>query len=166
MANLVLRSMDRGKRLDLRQVRYRNRIGATLAVIVLDRMRGSGAAIGSRAWWVAFIPVFLIIAGLDVSSLITEDAITATGLTTVVAPGMTLPGLSCCVAAAAMAGFIFATAKTGIAHKQGQRGALQRRAQPHSDFIFGTLQPCSPLPPTEQSPARAQSAALHECFNE
>lgn len=83
--------------------------GPALAVIVLDRLRGTGATIGNRTWWITFLPVFVIVVCLDASSLITGDAISAGEFATAKAPGLTLAGMGWCMIAASMAGFILAT---------------------------------------------------------
>lgn len=83
--------------------------GPALAVIVLDRIRGTGAHIGTRQWWLAFVPVFLVVGSLDISSLLTGDAISAAEFATAQAPGLTPVGLVGAILAACVAGFIFAT---------------------------------------------------------
>lgn len=83
--------------------------GPALAVIVLDRLRGTGAVIGTRHWWLAFLPVFLIVGTLDISSLLTGDAITAAEFAKAQAQGITVIGLAGSLVAAVVAGFIFAT---------------------------------------------------------
>ncbi|MGA9421076.1 MAG: hypothetical protein WBW61_01870, partial [Rhodanobacteraceae bacterium] len=45
--------------------------GPALAAIVLDRVLGTGGKIGTGKWWAYFTIVFVVVALLDLSSLIT-----------------------------------------------------------------------------------------------
>jgi uncharacterized protein len=83
--------------------------GPALAVIILDHLRGTGAAIGNRRWVAAFFPVAFIVTCLDVSSLLTGDAISAAGMANAQATGLTMTGLTSALVAGAVAGFIFAS---------------------------------------------------------
>ena len=75
--------------------------GPALAVVVLDHLRGTGAMIGSRAWWSAFIPVSAIVGAIDVSSLVTGDAITTAEFAVAQPVGLSAAGFLATVAAAA-----------------------------------------------------------------
>lgn len=83
--------------------------GPALAVILMDRWRGTGATIGDRIWWLRFLPVFAIIAIIDVSILLTGDATTAAGFALAQPPGLSLKGIASALAAAAVAGLIVAS---------------------------------------------------------
>jgi uncharacterized protein len=83
--------------------------GPAWAVIILDRLRGTGAAIGSRRWLKAFLSVAFIVTCLDVSSLLTGDAISAAGMANAQATGPTIIGLISTPVAGAAAGFMFAS---------------------------------------------------------
>jgi membrane protease YdiL (CAAX protease family) len=83
--------------------------GPALAVIVLDRWRGTGASLGDRSWWLRFAPVFAIVATIDLSILLTGDATTAAAFAQARPPGLSPIGLVLALAAAAVAGFIVAS---------------------------------------------------------
>ena len=83
--------------------------GPALAAIALDRMRGTGASIGSRRWWTVFAAVSFVVACLDVSSLLTGDAITAGLLATSRPVGLSVVGVASTLVAATAAGFIAGT---------------------------------------------------------
>ena len=83
--------------------------GPALAAIILDRARGTAGEVGNRRWWTAFTVVFLIVGAIDISTLITGDGITAQAFSTAEAPGLTPVGVLSALAAAAIAGFIFAS---------------------------------------------------------
>lgn len=83
--------------------------GPALAVIIMDRWRGTGATLGNRIWWLRFLPVFVIVAIIDVSILLTGDATTAAGFAVAQAPGLSPTGIVSALAAATVAGFIVAS---------------------------------------------------------
>ncbi|NZA26190.1 CPBP family intramembrane metalloprotease [Luteimonas sp. SJ-92] len=82
--------------------------GPALAAIVMDRWRGTGATFGDRIWWMRFFPVFAIVATIDLSILLTGDAITAGGFAIAQPPGLSPLGVASALSAAAVAGFIVA----------------------------------------------------------
>jgi uncharacterized protein len=83
--------------------------GPALAIIVLDRLRGTGAVIASRRWIAAFLSVAFIVSCLDVSSLLTGDAISATAMASAQATGLTISGMVSALVAGTVSGFIFAS---------------------------------------------------------
>lgn len=82
--------------------------GPALAVIIMDRWRGTGATFGDRIWWMRFSPVFAIVATIDLSILLTGDAMTTGGFALAQPPGLSPVGIASALAAAAVAGFIVA----------------------------------------------------------
>lgn len=82
--------------------------GPALAAIVLDRLRGTGATIGNRRWWSAFLPVTFVVACLNIPSLLTGDAITANQWTMAEPVGLSLTSVVATLIASGIAGFIFA----------------------------------------------------------
>lgn len=82
--------------------------GPAMAVILMDRWRGTGAALGDRIWWMRFLPVFTIVAIIDLSILLTGDATTAAAFAVAQPPGLSPTGIASALAAATVAGFIVA----------------------------------------------------------
>lgn len=83
--------------------------GPSLAAIALDRLRGTGARIGTRRWWTLFAGVFVVVGAIDLSSLVTGDGISAAAFAVAKAPGLSPLGVVGSLAAAAVAGFIVAS---------------------------------------------------------
>ena len=83
--------------------------GPALAAIIMDRWRGSGAYIGARIWWIRFLPVFAIVAAIDVSILITGDGVSASAFAAARPPGLSMFGVASAFLGAAVAAFIVAT---------------------------------------------------------
>lgn len=83
--------------------------GPALAVIIMDRWRGTGAAIGTRVWWKRFVPVFAIVAAIDLSILLTGDGVNASEFAAAQPPGLSTLGVVSVLIAATVAGFIVAT---------------------------------------------------------
>jgi uncharacterized protein len=83
--------------------------GPALAAIALDRLRGTGAAIGSRRWTAVFLPTAFIVTCLDMSSLLTGDAISAAGMASTHATGLTFTGWISTLVAGTVSGFMVAS---------------------------------------------------------
>lgn len=83
--------------------------GPALAAIIMDRWRGTGAAIGGRVWWMRFAAVFAVVMVIDVSILFTGDGVSADTFAVAQPPGLSTVGIVSALIAATMAGFIVAT---------------------------------------------------------
>lgn len=83
--------------------------GPALAAIIMDRWRGTGAAIGTRMWWSRFMPVFAVVAAIDLSILQTGDGVSATAFAASQPSGWTALGVASAFIGAAVAAFIVAT---------------------------------------------------------
>lgn len=84
-------------------------LGPGLAAIALDHLRGNRGPINAR-WWMHFATIFLIVAAIDVSSLLTGDARTAEEFAVAHVPGLSAIGIVGSIVAAAICAFIFASA--------------------------------------------------------
>ena len=84
-------------------------MGPGLAAILLDRVRNGSRRIDGR-WWAHFFLVALPVFAIEVLCLATGDARGAAEFRATVAPGITPVGLAGAAAAAAVCGFIFASA--------------------------------------------------------
>ncbi len=87
-------------------------MGPGIAAIVLDRVRGTAGPIGTRKWWIAFAFVFLLIAAINISSLITGDTNRTVDFAAVVPSGISAIGITGSLLTAAVCGFVFACAVT------------------------------------------------------
>jgi hypothetical protein len=112
--------------------------GPALAVIILDRWRGTGAVIGNRVWWTRWAVVFVIVAAVDVSILLTGDGVSAAKFALAQPPGLSTIGVVSALIAAAVAGFIVATV---AGSRSVQLSSLLRRRVPLRWWLAPSLLP-------------------------
>lgn len=87
-------------------------MGPGLAALIIDYLQNKHTIIISRQWAIAFIPIFILLTLLNVSSLITGNASTPTKFATTTAPDLSLIGVLGSMLAASICAFIFASSMT------------------------------------------------------
>jgi len=88
-------------------------IGPGMAAVLLDRLRrGWNENDFTRSWWTAFVFVAAIVIGLDIWSLMAGDGPTLALAASAEPAGLSLVGVAGALISAALAGFVFATARS------------------------------------------------------
>ena len=85
-------------------------LGPGLAAVILDRIRGTAGPIAGSKWWTIFAIVFVLVATINVSSMLTGDAANTQEIGSVEPLGLSAVGVGGSLIAAACCGFILASA--------------------------------------------------------